>query len=118
VLEAFQDDERGRLMCPELAAMKAEYLERHRERSRSGQKGAKAKWGKGRCEMAKPMAMPSREPIATPEKRKAELSRAEASRAESNSKNHVSPSGVVAPLSDEEEAAYIDAFEKQPTGKS
>ena len=59
VLEAFQENENGRLICPELAAMKSEYLERHHDRSRSGKKGAKAKWNKGKQAMAEPMAMPS-----------------------------------------------------------
>ena len=117
VLSAFDKTDDGRLVSSELASLKTDYLERHLERSRTGKKGAKAKWGKGKRAMAEPMATLSCEPMATSEKRKAELSRGElsrvqVSRGEFKNNKHANSSGIIAPLSDSEEAAYDAAWKK------
>ena len=106
LFQLFREDEHGRLFHPELTALKAEYQERHRERSRSGKKGAKAKWGKGKREIVEPMATPSREPMATPEKSRAEFSRGKLSKDESIEKKI---------LLSPEHREWIDAYDKAET---
>lgn len=106
VLESFERDANGRLICPELASLKVEYLARHDERSRSGKRGAKAKWGKGKREIAEPMATPSREPMATPEKSRAEFSKGKLSKDESIEKKI---------LLSQEHREWIDAYDNAET---
>lgn len=81
VLKSFQPNADGRLACPELDALRAEYEARKRERSNSGRKGAEAKWHKSRKPtaetMAEPMAEPSALAMATSEVRRAEVRRGE-----------------------------------------
>jgi len=77
VVKAFQLDATERLICPELKAMKDEYVTRRLERSRSGSRGANKRWQKEK----RAMAQPSSPAIATPEKKRAEQRGAEQRRA-------------------------------------
>lgn len=73
VMSAFAPATNDRLICPELKAMKDDYLARRVERSRSGRKGANKRW-----QNEKPsMAQPSSSAMPTHEKKRAEQRGAE-----------------------------------------
>jgi uncharacterized protein YdaU (DUF1376 family) len=82
VLRFFQPDGHGRLVCPELVEQKANLQERHEERSRSGKKGAQAKWRPQHRDLAELTAEPLRAPMAASEMSGAELSKDELSKDE------------------------------------
>lgn len=79
--------ESQRLVCPELVKERARMDEQRAERSRSGKKGAKAKWAKEKRGMAEPMAEPSARAVTSPEMSRAEKIRDELSRKESPRKD-------------------------------
>ena len=77
VMKAFESSHEGRLICPELEALRTEYVAKRTERSKSGRRGAHSRWSESRKSMAEPMAEPSALAIATPEMRRAEVRREE-----------------------------------------
>ena len=70
---AFFEKEGDRLVCPELRAMKAQYLERREERSRSGRRGVQKRWSQAGKPHSSAIAQLSPSAIATPEMRREEL---------------------------------------------
>lgn len=80
VLTFFEPNSSGRLVCPELVRQRARMEERRVERSRSGKRGAKAKWDKEKRGIAEPMAEPSSPAMTAPEKSREALSGEELSK--------------------------------------
>lgn len=96
VMSAFTLEANDRLTCPELKALKDEYLARKSERSAAGRKGAKQRWDKRKEAMAKP----STSAMASHEMRRAEQRGAE-----------VRPITISKKVSEEEEIeSYRRAF--------
>ena len=80
VLSFFESSSSERLVCPELLKQRERMDERRAERTRSGRKGAKAKWGTQKRALAEPMAQPSSAMMASAEQKRTELSREDTSR--------------------------------------
>lgn len=107
VLSSFQVTDGGRLVCPELEALREEYVARREERSKAGKKGAEMRYRKSPVDSSA-IAQPAPVAIAAPEVSGAELRRGELNRRASIGKGN-EPS--IAPLSDAGEDAYLRAFD-------